>query len=402
MQNVLGNVTVFDKSARDSIQNFEAGNGDVALTYENEVLTAQDAGLEDEAVYPPSTVLIENPVAIVDANVDKHCVRDVAEAFVEYLHSPEAKEIYTDVGFLRSTDKKEAQQGGGPVPADPGPVHGRRDRRLGRAERRAVQRQRHRHPGDRRLSGRSRKHRKDDDEQRRAGLSGTQSDPALSAVSCTAATHDLARRCHRLSGGDGGAAGGGGRHEGLRRRARGSPHRARRARRRGGDPPHPDHVDPRRADQRRDGHDARVRPGAVLVPRPAGALGDRRPAARDPDARHRRDAGGALRPQLADRRVPRRPRDPGHLHADRDHARPPRGEPAARGAKRAAGAAGARPRRGGGRRHAGSVSVDHVLSDRASRRSGRRSRAAPCSRSPGASASSAASCWSPGTSPTRP
>jgi sulfate transport system substrate-binding protein len=117
MQNVLGNVTVYDKSARDSIQNFEAGNGDVALTYENEVFTAQDAGLEDEAVYPPSTVMIENPVAIVDANVDKHCVRDVAEAFVEYLHSPEAKEVYTDVGFLRSTDKKAAQQGGGQFPA---------------------------------------------------------------------------------------------------------------------------------------------------------------------------------------------------------------------------------------------------------------------------------------------
>jgi sulfate transport system substrate-binding protein len=114
---VLGNVTVYDKSARDSIQNFEAGNGDVALTYENEVFTAQDAGLEDEAVYPPSTVMIENPVAIVDANVDKHCVRDVAEAFVEYLHSPEAKEVYTDVGFLRSTDKKAAQQGGGQFPA---------------------------------------------------------------------------------------------------------------------------------------------------------------------------------------------------------------------------------------------------------------------------------------------
>jgi len=117
MQNVLGNVTVYDKSARDSIQNFEAGNGDVALTYENEVLTAQDAGLDDEAVYPPSTVMIQNPVAIVDANVDKHCVRDVAEAFVKYLHSPEAKQVYTDVGFLRSTDKKEAQQGGGQFPA---------------------------------------------------------------------------------------------------------------------------------------------------------------------------------------------------------------------------------------------------------------------------------------------
>lgn len=111
LEDVLGNVLVFDKSARDSIKNFEAGSGDVAITYENEVLTAQEAGLEDEAVYPPSTVLIENPVAIVDDNVDKHCVREVAEAFVDFLHSDEAKELYTDVGFLRSTDLEQAQAG---------------------------------------------------------------------------------------------------------------------------------------------------------------------------------------------------------------------------------------------------------------------------------------------------
>ena len=117
LQDVLANVIVFDKSARDSIQNFEAGNGTVAITYENEVMTAQEAGLEDEAVYPPSSVQIQNPVAVVDANVDKHCVRDVAEAFVDFLHSPEAKELYTDVGFLRSTDLKEAKKGGGDFPA---------------------------------------------------------------------------------------------------------------------------------------------------------------------------------------------------------------------------------------------------------------------------------------------
>ena len=116
MQDVLSNVIVFDKNARDSIQNFEAGNGDMAITYENEVLTAQEAGLDDEAVYPPSTVLIENPVAVVDQWVDEHCVREVAEAFVEYLHSDEAKEIYTETGFLRSTDIKEAKKGGGQFP----------------------------------------------------------------------------------------------------------------------------------------------------------------------------------------------------------------------------------------------------------------------------------------------
>ena len=34
MQGVTGNVITYDKSARDSIQNFESGNGDVAITYE--------------------------------------------------------------------------------------------------------------------------------------------------------------------------------------------------------------------------------------------------------------------------------------------------------------------------------------------------------------------------------
>jgi sulfate/thiosulfate transport system substrate-binding protein len=117
LQNVLANVTVFDKSARDSIKNFEDGNGDVAITYENEVFTAQKAGKPDEAVYPPSSILIQNPVAIVDENADKNCVRDVAEAFVDYLHSDEAKEFYSTVGFLRSTDATKAKAGGGDFPA---------------------------------------------------------------------------------------------------------------------------------------------------------------------------------------------------------------------------------------------------------------------------------------------
>jgi sulfate transport system substrate-binding protein len=85
----------------------------VAITYENEIFTAQEAGLEDEMVIPPSTVLIENPVAIVDEYVDEHCVREVAEAFVDFLHSKEAKELYTTVGFLRPTDPEEAAKGDG-------------------------------------------------------------------------------------------------------------------------------------------------------------------------------------------------------------------------------------------------------------------------------------------------
>jgi sulfate/thiosulfate transport system substrate-binding protein len=108
---IFQNVTVMDKTARDSIKNFEAGNGDVAITYENEIRTAQKAGLEDEMVVPPSTVLIENPVAVVDEYADKHCIREVAEAFVDFLHTDEAKELYTTVGFLRPTDPAAAAKG---------------------------------------------------------------------------------------------------------------------------------------------------------------------------------------------------------------------------------------------------------------------------------------------------
>ena len=111
MQDITGNVIAYDSSARSSIQNFEGGNGDVAITYENEVKTAQAAGLDDTAVYPKGSVLIQNPVAIVDKNVDKDCVRPVAEAFVKYLHTKEAKDFYTQNGYLRSTNEAEAKAG---------------------------------------------------------------------------------------------------------------------------------------------------------------------------------------------------------------------------------------------------------------------------------------------------
>ena len=111
MDDVVNNVIAFDSSARTSIQNFEGGNGDVAITYENEVKTANAADLPDEAVYPTGSILIENPVAVVDKNAADHCVTDLANAFVDFLHTKEAKGYYTDTGFLRSTDPKLAQKG---------------------------------------------------------------------------------------------------------------------------------------------------------------------------------------------------------------------------------------------------------------------------------------------------
>lgn len=105
---VLKNVTVMDKAARESITNFEKGVGDVAITYENEVLVAQMQGEDYDLVIPRSTILIENPIAVVDAHVDKHGNRAVAEAFVQFLLSRPAQEIFAQHG-LRSVDPEVAQ-----------------------------------------------------------------------------------------------------------------------------------------------------------------------------------------------------------------------------------------------------------------------------------------------------
>jgi sulfate/thiosulfate transport system substrate-binding protein len=100
---VLQNVSVMDKGARESITNFEKGVGDVAITYENEVLVGQEAGQNDELVLPQSTIRIDNPVAVVDTYVDKHGTREVAEAFVDFLFTKEAQEVFAKHG-LRSPD----------------------------------------------------------------------------------------------------------------------------------------------------------------------------------------------------------------------------------------------------------------------------------------------------------
>jgi len=105
---VLQNVAVMDKGARESITNFEKGIGDVAITYENEVFVGQQAGVNYELVLPSSTIRIDNPVVVVDTYVDKHGTREVAEAFVDFLFTKEAQEIFAKHG-LRSPDPDVAQ-----------------------------------------------------------------------------------------------------------------------------------------------------------------------------------------------------------------------------------------------------------------------------------------------------
>ena len=99
LKSVLRNVSIMDKGARESITTFEKGVGDVAITYENEVLVARQSGQNNDYVVPRSTILIENPVALIDKNVDKHGVREVAEEFVKFLWTQEAQRGYAKYGL---------------------------------------------------------------------------------------------------------------------------------------------------------------------------------------------------------------------------------------------------------------------------------------------------------------
>ncbi|MBI1882588.1 MAG: sulfate ABC transporter substrate-binding protein [Chlamydiae bacterium] len=98
------NVVTFAENARASIQDFERGVGNVAITYENEALLLRKYGKSIEFVTPSSTIYVENPAAVVDAYADKHGMKDVAQAFVEFLRLAQAQRILSEWGF-RSIDK---------------------------------------------------------------------------------------------------------------------------------------------------------------------------------------------------------------------------------------------------------------------------------------------------------
>ncbi|MBC7872327.1 MAG: sulfate ABC transporter substrate-binding protein [Chitinophagaceae bacterium] len=99
LTDLITNVEVLDRDARESFLTFERGIGDVAITYENEYYAGVKAGGEYDVVYPRSTILIENPIAIVDTYVDLHGTREVAEAFVQFLWTQNAQRIFASNGF---------------------------------------------------------------------------------------------------------------------------------------------------------------------------------------------------------------------------------------------------------------------------------------------------------------
>lgn len=115
---ILARVKIMDKGARESMITFEKGVGDAAITYENEVLSARLAGQQYDYVVPASSILIENPVAVIDTHADRHGVRDLAEGFVAFLYTPEAQRIFAKHGY-RPIDPTVAEETAGVFPPVP-------------------------------------------------------------------------------------------------------------------------------------------------------------------------------------------------------------------------------------------------------------------------------------------
>jgi sulfate/thiosulfate transport system substrate-binding protein len=106
---LFDHVPVLDKSAREALQTFTAGKGDVLLSYENEAITAQQKGEKLDYVIPDQTILIQNPAAVT---------KDAPQAatdFVHFLRSPEAQKIFAEKGY-RTVDPSLADTKTYPVP----------------------------------------------------------------------------------------------------------------------------------------------------------------------------------------------------------------------------------------------------------------------------------------------
>lgn len=96
LRKLYENVPVLASGSRGATTTFvERGIGDVLLTWENEALLAVNELGSDkvEIVTPSSSILAEPAVALVDANVDKHGTRKVAEAYLQYLYSDEGQDL---------------------------------------------------------------------------------------------------------------------------------------------------------------------------------------------------------------------------------------------------------------------------------------------------------------------
>jgi sulfate transport system substrate-binding protein len=113
LEELFRHVPVQDKSAREALQTFIGGKGDVMLAYENEAINAQQKEQPVDYVVPDNTILIENPIAV--AARSKNAA--TATAFVEFLRSAAGQRLYAERGYR---PVNQAVAAGAEFPQPPG------------------------------------------------------------------------------------------------------------------------------------------------------------------------------------------------------------------------------------------------------------------------------------------
>jgi sulfate/thiosulfate transport system substrate-binding protein len=111
LKSLFHNVVSQDSSARNALQTFLAGRGDALIDYEDEAITDQKKGSPIEYVIPNYTILIQNPIAIVNSGNTAG-----AQKFVNYLLSPAGQKIWAEKGY-RPVIEGVAKPGEFPTPA---------------------------------------------------------------------------------------------------------------------------------------------------------------------------------------------------------------------------------------------------------------------------------------------
>lgn len=95
---LFNNVVSLPGSGREATSAFLAGTGDVLLSYENETILARQEGSELDYIVPDSTLRIDNSGAVLKDADPK------AQAFLDYVLTPEAQAIYAGFGFRPVVD----------------------------------------------------------------------------------------------------------------------------------------------------------------------------------------------------------------------------------------------------------------------------------------------------------
>jgi len=96
MTSLFKNVSVMDTGARGATTTFARRDiGDVLIAWENEAyLVLQELGAAKfEIVTPSLSIMAEPPVSLVDGNVDPEHKRKAAQAYLDFLYTPEAQAI---------------------------------------------------------------------------------------------------------------------------------------------------------------------------------------------------------------------------------------------------------------------------------------------------------------------